>query len=282
MTPAELLDDHARRPRNIGKLLNASAVGDVGSIVAGDALRFYISVAKDADGAERITAAKYQVFNCQDQLGPASVVSEIAQGLTLDEATALGPKEVCAKLGGLDHADLPPRLWASEGLRAAIASWSGDELPADAELDPLLCRCLGIPEETVRQAVSVRGLATVDAVVEATGAGSVCGSCRTDMPRLLGTGEKPSAAASASSTGSMAPMTRIQLMRRIQAAAEEKFLPALRAQGGDLELWDFRDARVLVRAKGALAGDDHARRAALAAFEALLRSEIDPTLGVAE
>ena len=43
MTPTELYDDHARKPRNVGKLLNASAVGDVGSIVVGDALRFYIS-----------------------------------------------------------------------------------------------------------------------------------------------------------------------------------------------------------------------------------------------
>ena len=39
MTPVELLEDHARRPRNVGKLLNATAVGDVGSIVVGDALR---------------------------------------------------------------------------------------------------------------------------------------------------------------------------------------------------------------------------------------------------
>ena len=45
MTPVELLEDHARRPRNVGKLLNATAVGDVGSIVVGDALRFYIQVA---------------------------------------------------------------------------------------------------------------------------------------------------------------------------------------------------------------------------------------------
>ena len=42
MTPAELLDDHQRKPRNVGKLLNASAVGDVGSIVVGDALEPFL------------------------------------------------------------------------------------------------------------------------------------------------------------------------------------------------------------------------------------------------
>jgi len=44
MNPVDLLDDHTRRPRNLGKLIGASAVGDVGSIIAGDALRFYVVV----------------------------------------------------------------------------------------------------------------------------------------------------------------------------------------------------------------------------------------------
>jgi NifU-like protein len=282
MTPVELLDDHARRPRNIGKLLNASAVGDVGSIVAGDALRFYVKI-EGAGGAgdaraegvgEKIAAAKFQVFNCQDQLGAASVVTELCAGLTLDEAIELTIPDVCARLGGLDHVELPPRIWAIEGLRAAIAAWRREDLPADRELDPLLCRCLGIPEETVRQAIAVRGLATVEAIVDATSAGSVCGSCRVDMPALLAPEAKPVAAAPT--------LSRIQLMRRIQGALEAKLLPALREAGGGLELWDLDGARVRVRASGALKTDDDARREALGALEALLRAEVDPTLEVAE
>jgi NifU-like protein len=279
MSPLELLDDHARRPRNLGKLLNASAVGDIGSIVAGDALRFYIKVEGGAAGpgeggakVETIAAAKFQVFNCQDQIGAASVVSELCVGLGLDDAAELAAPDVCTKLGGLDHLELPPRLWALEGLRAAIASWRRTDLDADHELDPLLCRCLGIPEETVRQAIAVRSLTTVEQVVDATGAGSVCGSCRADMPELL--------APKAKTTEPAQPINRIQLMRRIQRVVEEKLLPSVRAGGGDLELWDLDGIQVRVRAKGALAGDDEARRETLAALEALLRSEVDPTLEV--
>jgi NifU-like protein len=280
MTPSELLDDHALRPRGIGKLLNPSAVGDIGSIVVGDALRFYVTVAKDGAGVERVTAAKFQVFNAAGHMGAASVTTELAVGKTLDEATSLGPTDVCAHLGGLAFDELPPRVWGLEGLRAAIASWRGDELPFDQDLDPLLCRCYGISEETVRQAIAVRGLATVDAVIEATGVAAGCGSCRAEIPRLLS--EASGAPAAAPAAAVVAASGRIQLMLRIQRLAEERILPAIRARGGDLELWDFRDGVVRVRAKGALSTDDQSRRAALAELEALLKAEIDPSLGVGE
>jgi NifU-like protein len=158
-----------------------------------------------------------------------------------------------------------------------VASWRGGDLESDRELDPLLCRCLGIPEEAVRQAIAVRSLTSVDAVVEATGAGSVCGTCRTDIPSLLDAAvAKPEAAAAAS------PASRIQLLHRIARAAEGRLLPELRARGGDLELWDLAGTRVLVRARGSLVEDDHAKREALAALEALLKSEVDPSLQVGE
>jgi NifU-like protein len=276
MTPLELLDDHARRPRNIGKLLNASAVGDVGSIVIGDALRLYIKVEGEAP-EERLAALKFQVFNSQAQLGAASVITELAQGKTLTEAVEIGVPEVCAHLGGLSHLDLPARLWASDGLRAAIATWQGTEVPADIELErPLLCRCLGIPEETVRQAIAVRALTDIDAVVAATTAGSRCGSCRIDISSLLDAASAKPAAAPAAA----APVTRIQLLARINACAREVLAP-YRAQGGDLELWDLQGGRIQVRARGSLAANDDARREAMAALEVALKSQVDPTLSIA-
>jgi NifU-like protein len=275
MTPDELLDDHARRPRSLGKLLNASAVGDVGSIVAGDALRFYLKL-EGAKGEERIAAARFQVFNCQGQIGPASVVAELAVGRSLAEAETLGAAEVCAHLGGLAHLELPPRLWGLEGLRAAAATWRAADLPADIELElPLLCRCMGIPEETVRQAIAVRALDQVDAIVEATGAGSVCGSCRVDMPALLARG----AAAPAEKAGSAPREGRIILLRRIESHAQE-VLARLRAEGSDLELWDLDGMRLRVRPHGRISEDREALGAAVAALEAALKSAVDPALTV--
>ncbi|MBA3686697.1 MAG: iron-sulfur cluster assembly scaffold protein, partial [Planctomycetes bacterium] len=159
MTPAELLDDHQRRPRNLGKLPAASAIGDVGSIVAGDALRLYLSI----DG-DRITQARFQVFNCQPQVAATSLVTELITGRDLASARTLGVRDVCAQLGGLDSTLLPPQLWGLEALRSALDAWETRDPAFDREADALLCRCYGVAEETVRQAIAIAALTTVEAV----------------------------------------------------------------------------------------------------------------------
>ena len=281
MTPAELYDDHARKPRNVGKLLNASAVGDVGSIVVGDALRFYISVS-----GGRITQAKYQVFNCADQVAASSVITEVVVGKTLAEAKLIGPREVCAHLGGLDHTWLPPRLWAVDGLKSAIAAYESEEIESDTELDPLLCRCFGIAEETVRQAIKINGCATVDEVVNATGAGTGCGTCRADIPRLIEEATQPQAAAAAPAAAAgqprQGPAGRIQTLLRIQKLVAGRLAPAWQAQGATVELWDFDGRMVKVRAGGSFTANADARRQALGELEQLLKAEIEATLGVEE
>jgi NifU-like protein len=278
MMPAERLDDHQRKPRNVGKLLNASAVGDVGSIVVGDALRFYISVS-----GGKITQAKFQVFNCADQVAASSVLTEIVVGKTFAEAKRIGPPDLCAQLGGLDHTALPPRLWALDGLRAAIAAYESDEVEADTELDPLLCRCFGIAEETARQAVRVSGCSTVDQVVGATGAGTGCGTCRADIPRLIEEATAPPAAAiPAPGQQRIGPAGRIQTLLRIQRLVGTKLAPAWQARGATVELWDFDGRLVKVRVAGTFGTDADARRVALGDLEHLLKSEIDAALGVEE
>jgi NifU-like protein len=276
MTPIELLEDHARRPRNVGKLLNATAVGDVGSIVVGDALRFYIQVS-----GGKITQAKYQVFNCADQVASSSVLTEIAVGKTLEHARKLSQVDVCEHLGGLDHHLLPPRLWALDGLLSAVAAFERDEVKTDAELDPLLCRCFGISEETVRQAVRVSGCTTSEQVIGATGAGTGCGTCRADIPKLIEETTQPQAAAkTASAPGKAGPSGRIQTLLRIQRAVDQRLAAGWQAQGVLVELWDFDGRVVKVRTSGTLTADNDKRRMILAELEQLIKAEIDASIGV--
>jgi NifU-like protein len=163
MTPAERLDDHRRHPRQLGKLMNASAVGDVGSIVVGDALRLYIRVAEG-----RIAEARFQVFNAAAQTAAASAVCEHVAGLTVAEAKALDAAAVRAHLGGL-AADLLPALpWAITGLRSAIAQWEKTDLEEDEEREALFCRCHGIPETVVRESITLMRLTEPAQVVDAT------------------------------------------------------------------------------------------------------------------
>lgn len=279
MTPVELLADHHSKPRNIGKLMNANATGDVGSIVVGDALRFYVQV-KD----ERITAARFQVFNCQDQMAAASVLTELVIGRTLDEALALGPVDVCQHLGGLEHTLLPPRLWSISGLHAAIAAYKGGDLEADVELDPLLCRCHGIPTETVVQSIKVMGLTTVEAVVESTGAGAGCGSCQADIPALLLDASKATVAIPAPGAKRAAAAGRISIVTKINHAVDDQLRPTLREAGVELELRDLDGGQVVVQlfGPGGQPLSDDARRNALGTLEKLLKEQVDPLLTVRE
>jgi NifU-like protein len=273
MNPAELYDDHRTRPRNIGKLLNANATGDVGSIVVGDALRFYLKIED-----ERITAARFQVFNAQDQVASTSALTELVVGKSLDEAVALSSLAVAEHLGGLDPYRLPARLWGLEGLKQAIATYRGEDVIADETKDALVCRCHGITEETVRQSVIVMNLQTVDDVVAATGAGTGCGSCRVDIQRLIeeAQGKAKASAAAPATPERKATAGRMGLINRINAAVGEA-VRRVTDQGGELELMDLVGNRVVVRISGL---NDDAARAALGALEATLKEKVDPGLGV--
>lgn len=266
MDPLAALAEHRRRPQRLGKMLNPSVTGDVGSIIAGDALRLYLRLED-----ERIADARFQVFNAAEQVAPASVACELFIGRSLDEALRLRPADLCAHLGGLDPRELPPFVWALEALRVAAATWRGEVVEGDEELPPLLCRCHGLAEDTVRESIQVMGLTDVQQVVDATGAGTGCGSCRADIPRLL--------APPSESAPRRGPTGRIALAKRIAAVAEAEARPFLERQGGRLELWDLAGQRVLVRCHGV---PEAARGELLAAVQAALVRELGPGLVVEE
>jgi NifU-like protein len=275
MNPVALLDDHARRPRNVGKLLNASAVGDVGSIVVGDALRFYIQVSSG-----KISSAKFQVFNCTDQVAASSITTELVVGKTLAEAKKITHNDICQHLGGADFTYLPPRLWALDGLRSAIAAYESGDIDSDHELDPLLCRCFGISEETVRQAIRVSGCATVDELVNATGAGTGCGTCRTDMSKLIDETTQAAAAPVEKPAQRTGPSGRIQTLLRIQKLVAEKLQPSWKQNGAVVELWDFDGRVIKVRMSGQLSSNAEAHKQARDDLAQLIKAEIDAALSI--
>ena len=88
---------------------------------------------------------------------------------------------------------LPPRDWlvelfAAEALGAAdrTALLIGRAPGRAVEAGPMICACLGVRAERIAAAVAA-GATSIEAVGEATGAGSNCGSCRPEIARLLKT-----------------------------------------------------------------------------------------------
>lgn len=270
MTPAELLDDHRRRPRQLGKLLNPSATGDVGSIVVGDALRLYLKI--DGDPA-RIVEARFQVFNATDQVAPASALCELLAGWTLADAKTAGAAAIRKHLGGLAADELPPLIWAVSALGSAITAWEhAPEREGDEEREALFCRCHGIPAAVVRESIRLMQLTEPEQVVDATGVGTGCGTCRADLPAAIAEAQesaKPKPVAPpAPRTG---PTGRIAQVHRIaKILTDDVHVPGI-----ELEPWDLGDQRLVVRLRGT--GD---RAAALAKAGQVLGDRLGGTWAV--
>ncbi|RAK63105.1 nitrate reductase [Phenylobacterium kunshanense] len=92
---------------------------------------------------------------------------------------------------------LPPRDWLADlfALDALSPADRGALLmgrPAGrtADLSPVVCACRGVRAGKIAAAIS-GGCCSVDAVGEATGAGTSCGSCRPEIARMLAAAPKP-------------------------------------------------------------------------------------------
>ena len=260
--------EHLEQPSHQGRLAQATSTGTVGSIVVGAALRFFIRVEDD-----RISEAKYQVFNCAEQVPAASLLSEWVTGRSVDEAAAVDLDDLIT-VGQAERIAFPFMVWSIEALHDAIhkmSSGGAAALPAVAPNDvaALLCRCHGVSREAVEAAIK-DGAADVEAVQQTTSAGTGCGSCQRDIAALLD--QRPPVTAGTKG--------RIALLKQIGALAQP-LIDEAAAMGSKLELWDLKDHQVCVRLSGLsgpLATDSHQHKQLIDKLERGLKDEVDPLL----
>ena len=116
---SERVLDHFRHPRNTGTLKGQDvAKGRVGNPVCGDLMEIYIKV-KD----EIIKDIKFKTFGCGSAVATASMVTELAKGKSLSEASAITRQNVADELDGLPPAKMHCSNLAADALHDAIKDY---------------------------------------------------------------------------------------------------------------------------------------------------------------
>ena len=107
--------DHLTRPRNAGTLAEPSGTGADANPSCGDRTTITLRV----DGG-RIAEMRFRTFGCTAAIAAASVLTELAGGLPVDEAAQLEPADILNALGGLPPRKEPCALMAIGALRGAL------------------------------------------------------------------------------------------------------------------------------------------------------------------
>lgn len=244
----EKVKDFFLHPKNVGEIENPDAVGEVGSIICGDALKLTLKVDKDTG---RIIDAKFQTFGCASAIASSSALTELLKGKTLDEAQEISNKDIADFLGGLPEEKMHCSVMGQEALNAAIAGYRG-EAPVPESGERVICKCFDVTEEKLRKVIMENRLTTVDDVTNYTKAGGGCGTCIPDIEAILRDiwalkplPEKPK---------EPRKLTNLQRIALIQSVIEREIRPVIQADNGDIELIDVEDSKVTVALRAMCAG----------------------------
>ncbi|WP_202108999.1 Fe-S cluster assembly protein NifU [Succinivibrio dextrinosolvens] len=174
--------DHFLHPRNARVIEDANAVGDVGSIICGDALRLMLKI---DPVTEVIEDASFQTYGCGSAIASSSALTEMLKGKTLKEAEKITNQEIVDYLGGLPPEKMHCSVMGREALDAAIANYHGQSYENSHDDGELVCHCFGVGINKIKKAVWENHLTTVEEVTNYTKAGGGCGSCKMRIEEII-------------------------------------------------------------------------------------------------
>lgn len=110
--------DHFTNPRNVGEILDADGIGEVGNPSCGDIMRIYLKVKDDV-----IQDAKFKTFGCGAAIATSSMVTEMVKGKPVLEALKISNEAVAKALDGLPPIKMHCSNLAADALQEAIKDY---------------------------------------------------------------------------------------------------------------------------------------------------------------
>lgn len=272
----DAVHDHFLHPHNAGRLDDANAVGEVGSLACGDALRLYLRISGDGI----IEKAGFETFGCASAIASSSVLTDMILGKSVEEALKITNRDIADALGGLPKEKMHCSVMGQEALEAAIRQWKGEPpVPHAHEEGTLICKCFGVTDAQIIRAIRENGLKTVEEVTNYTKAGGACGDCKDQIAEILAVElrQKP-----LTELKPRPRLTNVQRMKLIMKTIDEDIRPQLEADGGSIELVDVDGKRVIVSLGGRCAQCRSSAVTLQDLVQRLLREHVEPDVIVEE
>ncbi|MCL2520478.1 MAG: iron-sulfur cluster assembly scaffold protein [Spirochaetaceae bacterium] len=278
------------------KLDGRLIVADYGAESCGDAVRLYWVVSPQG----KILAAKFKSFGCGTAIAASDMMVEMTIGKTVDEAVQITNIDVEQALrDNPDEAAVPPQkmhcsVMAYDVIKEAAAIYYGKE-KSDFDDNEIVCECARVKLRTIKDAIRINNLTTVEEITNYTKAGAFCKSCvkpggheakkyylvdilretRAEMAKEAG--EEPAAL-------KFEDLSGFQQGKRLEEYLQAEILPLLARDGGSATIADFsaQDGRFIVKLKfaGACAGCAGANTGTRTAIELAMQSDISPNIKV--
>ncbi|MGL4721828.1 MAG: Fe-S cluster assembly protein NifU [Desulfovibrionaceae bacterium] len=260
---SEKVKEAFANPRNIGALEGANAIGEVGSLSCGDALKLYLKVNPET---EIIEDATFETFGCASAIASSSALTEIIKGMPLSEAETITNKDIAKALDGLPKEKMHCSVMGEEALIAAARNYRGLPPEEHEEEGKIVCYCFNVEEETIRRAIVTNSLKTREDVTKFTKAGGACGSCNDAIEEILFEIEHGSSL--------QKPLSSFQRMQKVMDILQKEIVPTLPTTT-DVEVIDIDDSTVRIKFAGETAKSKELKKTTMSKLTERLHEDLN-------
>ena len=303
--------DRMNSPHHMGEITEEEAkakggklvIADFGAESCGDAVRLFWLV---EEATNKIIKAKFKSFGCGTAIASSDMMVELCVGKTVDEAVKITNIDVEKALRDTpDVPAVPPQkmhcsVMAYDVIKKAAALYKGVDMES-FETEIMVCECARVSLGTIKDAIRINDLKTIEDITNYTKAGGYCKSCikpggheareyylvdilaetRAEMEKEQMMGGSTMMGAP---TGDFNGMSSIQKYKAIEKVIDENIRQMLVMDGGNLEILDVKEREnntdVFIRYLGACSGCASSSTGTLYAIESVLQQKLDPSIRV--
>jgi len=194
----------------------------------------------------------------------------------LEEAKKITNEDIAEFLGGLPKQKMHCSVLGRDALEKAIANYRGE---AEKKVEGnIVCECFGVTDLEIERAVRENSLNSIEDVTNYVKAGGGCESCHDKIQEII----DATLGRDIKTKKKVVHLTNIQKIRLIEETLEREIKPALKKDGGNIELVDVDGNNVFVKLQGTCATCAASQITLKHYVESKLRELVTPELLVEE